>query len=48
MTGRDETAVIALEVDWGEGGVSLWMLTVHGVELPGRWIVVGREFRPAE
>jgi hypothetical protein len=35
---------MALEVGWGEGGVSLWKLTVHGAELPGRWIVVGREF----
>jgi hypothetical protein len=38
---------MALEVGWGEGGVSIWKLTVHGVEIPGRWIVVGREFWPA-
>lgn len=35
---------MALEVGWGEGGVSLSKLTVHGAELPGRWVVVGREF----
>jgi hypothetical protein len=32
----------------GRGGVHLWRLIVHGVEVPGRWIVVGREFWPEE
>jgi hypothetical protein len=39
---------MALEAGWGEGGVALWKLIVRGVEVPGRWIVVGREFRPAQ
>jgi hypothetical protein len=30
-----------------EDGVALWKLTVRGVVVPGRWTVVGREFRPA-
>jgi hypothetical protein len=43
----DHTLIgMALSVGWGEGGVSLWRLTVHGVEVPGRWIVVDREFWP--
>jgi hypothetical protein len=31
---------------WDECGVALWKLTVHGVEVPGRFIVVDRESRP--
>jgi hypothetical protein len=38
---------MALEIGQTEGGVALWKLTVQGDEVPGRWIVVGREFRPA-
>jgi hypothetical protein len=30
----------------GKGGVALWKLTVRGVEVPGRWVVVDREFIP--
>jgi hypothetical protein len=32
---------------WDAEGAQLWKLTVHGEELPGRWIVLDREFRPA-
>jgi hypothetical protein len=39
---------MALCTGWGEGGVALWKLTVHGVEVPGKWIVVGRLFIPEE
>jgi hypothetical protein len=38
----------AREVGWGPGGVALWKLTVRGVEVPGRWMVVSREFWPEE
>jgi hypothetical protein len=50
LQARDDHRPIgmALEVGWGEGGVSLWELTVHGDEMPGSWIVVGREFWPAD
>ena len=27
---------------------ALWTLTVDGEDLPGRWVVVDREFQPAE
>jgi hypothetical protein len=27
-------------------GMAVWHLTIRGAELPGRWIVVDREFRP--
>jgi hypothetical protein len=37
---------IALPVGWDEADRSLWRLTVHGAEVPGRRIVVHREFRP--
>jgi hypothetical protein len=29
-------------------GVAVWRLVVRGAELRGRWIVVDREFRPAQ
>jgi hypothetical protein len=29
-------------------GYALWELVVHDVDVPGRWIVVDREFRPAQ
>jgi hypothetical protein len=38
---------MALATSWDEEGRSLFRLTVHGAELPGMWIVVDREFRPA-
>jgi hypothetical protein len=27
-------------------GLAVWKLTVRKVELPGRWVIVDREFRP--
>ena len=33
-TGRDAT------------GIAVWRLVVHNATVPGRWIVVDREFRP--
>src|SRR5262249_35715235 len=37
---------------WGTGraeeGLERWKLGVHGVEVPGRWVIVDREFRPVE
>jgi hypothetical protein len=39
---------MALCTGWGAGGVALWKLTVGGVDVPGKWIVVGREFWPQE
>jgi hypothetical protein len=34
-------------VDRDAGGVALWRLIIRGAELPGRWIVIDRQFRPA-
>ena len=33
---------------WDERGIAVWELTVKGEKLPGRWIIVDREFRVAE
>jgi hypothetical protein len=46
LQARDEPMPIgmALSVGWGADGAALWKLTVHGAEVPGRWIVVGWEF----
>jgi hypothetical protein len=38
---------IATVVGWDEDGVALWKLTVRGAEVPGLWVVVDRESRPA-
>jgi hypothetical protein len=39
---------MAFEVGRTEGGLGLWKLTVGGVEVPGRWVIVDREFHSAE
>jgi hypothetical protein len=28
-------------------GLAVWRLTIRGTELPGRWIILDREFRPS-
>jgi hypothetical protein len=38
----------ALGCGFGWDGVALWRLHVRGVEVPGRWVVVGREYIPEE
>jgi hypothetical protein len=38
----------ALCVGSGAKGMALWRLIVHGVTLPDRWIVVDRQFWPAD
>jgi hypothetical protein len=38
---------LASAVGWDDDGVAVWRLTICGAELPGSWIVVDREFRPA-
>jgi hypothetical protein len=48
LRSRDDGMPIgmALPVAWGERGVVIWKLIVDGVEVPGRWVVVAREFWP--
>jgi hypothetical protein len=38
----------ALCVGVGDHGIALWRLVVDGAVLPLRWVVVDRQFRPAE
>jgi hypothetical protein len=38
---------MALRVGRDDAGRALWALTVDGDDLPGRWVVVDREFQPA-
>src|SRR5262249_53515639 len=38
---------MALCVGRDAAGIALWTLHVHGTDVPGRWGVVDREFRPA-
>jgi hypothetical protein len=37
----------ALVAGQDQAGLALWRLTIDQVELPGLWVVVDREFRPA-
>jgi hypothetical protein len=39
---------MALAIGRADHEVEVWELTVRGVEQPGRWVVVDREFRPAQ
>ena len=38
----------AMAVGWDGDGVAFWKLTIRGFALPGRWVVVDREFQPAK
>jgi hypothetical protein len=38
---------MALSAGSDENGLALWTLTVGGDEVPGLWVVMDREFRPA-
>ncbi len=38
---------MALVAGQDENGLALWRLTIDTFELPGFWVVVDREFRPA-
>jgi hypothetical protein len=50
LESRENNAPIgmALPVSRDDDRVEVWKLTVHGAEVPGRWVVVDREFRPAQ
>ena len=39
---------MALRVGADAAGRALWALTIDGDDLPGRWVVVDREFHPAQ
>jgi hypothetical protein len=39
---------MALRVGRDDAGRALWTLSIDGDDLPGRWVVVDREFRPTE
>jgi hypothetical protein len=39
---------MALCIGWDAAGRALWELVVHDTDVPGRWVVVDREFQPAQ
>jgi hypothetical protein len=49
LEARDDLTPVGMALALGRADdeVELWELTVRGLELPGRWIVVDREFHPA-
>jgi hypothetical protein len=38
----------ALPMQWDDQGRQLWRLTIDKAELPGSWLVIDREFVPAQ
>jgi hypothetical protein len=38
---------MALRVGRDDAGRALWALTVDSDDVPGRWVVIDREFQPA-
>ena len=49
LEARDKPMPIgmALRVGRDDAGRALWTLSVDGDDLPGRWVVIDREFHPA-
>jgi len=33
---------------WDEKGLAVWTLRIGKEEIPGRWVIVDREFKPVE
>ena len=33
---------------WDEHGLAVWTIRIGKQEIPGRWIIIDREFRPAQ
>ena len=50
LESRDNHMPIGMAISEGPdgAGVTRWRLTVHGDELPGLWVVIDCEFRPAQ
>jgi hypothetical protein len=38
---------LALSQGPDDAGIAVWQLSVHGADIPGRWFLIDREFRPA-
>jgi hypothetical protein len=32
---------------WDDQGLAVWVLTIGGQPIAGRWVIIDREFRPA-
>ncbi len=32
---------------WDQNGLAVWTLRIGKEEMPGRWVIIDREFRPA-
>jgi hypothetical protein len=39
---------MAMRTGWDAAGRALWRLVMHGEAVPGCWLVIDREFRPAQ
>ena len=33
---------------WNPDGLAVWRLTVHGADVPGRWVIIDGRFVPVE
>jgi hypothetical protein len=34
-------------VTWNEDGLAVWRLRIRGQSIPGQWVIIGRQFKPA-
>jgi hypothetical protein len=32
---------------WDENGLAVWTLRIAGQKIPGRWVIIDRQFKPA-
>ena len=35
-------------IGWNDQGIALWRLIIQEAVIPGRWLILDREFRPAD
>jgi hypothetical protein len=50
VVGAPDSGAIGMAFGTGRtnDGLARWRLTVHGIDVPGQWVIVDREFRPVK
>jgi hypothetical protein len=50
LQARDNNTPIGMApgTGWNDAGRTTYRLLTHGVDVPGRWVVIDREFRPGQ
>ena len=39
---------MAFEVGWTDDRLGVWRISAHGAEVPGRFVIVDRQFEPVD